>query len=510
MGTAVAALMLSLASGPVSAAPALVLALGGEPETGFDPMLGWGATGHPLFQSTLLQRRADLTLQGDLAQAWTLSEDGLVWTFELRDGVRFSNGAPLTARDVAFSYQTAKAAAGAVDLQVMDHALALDDTRVEIRLKRPWITFSDVLQSLGIVPAGEYGPGYGRNPIGSGPWQLRSWAEGEQLIVTPNPLYYGERPQFEQLTFLFAGPDAGLAAARAGVADLVLVPAQMAEAVPEGYRSQAARSVDNRALSLPYLPVQPGSDPAVGNAVTSDPALRRAINLGIDRDLLVEVALHGQGTPAFGPADGLPWGGAAPEVSFDPEAAQRLLTAAGWLPGADGIRSRAGQRAEFPIHYPASDPTRQALAETLAELLRPLGIAATPRGGSWQAINRVMHSEPVLFGFGSLSPAAVYQLYAGEQAGRGYGNPVHYRNSQVDALLEQAQNALTPEASWPHWQAAAALYGPLADAPWAWLVNIDHLYLARDCLDLGSLPIEPHLHGWPVTATLADWRWSCS
>lgn len=491
-----AALWVGLASAGF-AAPNLVLAIGGEPETGFDPMLGWGSYGNPLFQSTLLRRDADLQTQPDLATSWVLSQDRRVWTVTLREGVRFSDGTPLTAKDVAFTFNTAKGAAGPVDLAVMQQAEATGPLTVRFTLDRPWITFTEAFHTLGIVPGDTYGPGYGRAPLGSGPYRLQSWTEGEQLIVATNPYYYGNAPDFPQITFLFTGADSALTAAHAGAVQMVAVPAEQADVAVRGFHRVSVRSVDNRGLSLPL------------EGVTADIAIRRAINVGLDRDLLVDVVLNGHGTPAFGPADTLPWAGPEDTVAFDLDAARAVLDDAGWLARPDGIRAKDGVRAAFPINYPAGDPTRQALAETVAELLRPLGMDAVAKGGSWNVIDRVMRSQPVIFGFGSHSPYQLYSLFAQRLAGVEYMNVTHYSNPQVETLFEAAQNAESLAASAQFWSAAAAHYGVQGDNSWAWLVNLDHVYLVDDCLDLGKTQTEPHGHGWPITALLAEWRWTC-
>ena len=83
---------------PAAAKSELILAIGGEPDTGYDPLLGWGRYGHPLFQSTLLKRDAALETVPDLASARSLSDDRLVWTITLRPGVTFSDG---TSRDIS-------------------------------------------------------------------------------------------------------------------------------------------------------------------------------------------------------------------------------------------------------------------------------------------------------------------------------------------------------------------------------------------------------------------------
>ncbi len=494
----------------------LVLAIGGEPDEGYDPLLGWGRYGHPLFQSTLLRRDANLETQPDLATEWTLSDDRLTWTIRLRDGVKFSDGTPLTAEDVAFTFAEAAKAGGALDLSVLESATAIDDGTVELKLKKPWITFSENFYALGIVPSDSYGPGYARNPVGSGPYRMLSWTEGEQLIVERNPEYYGKTSPFERITFLFVGEDTGVAAAQAGQVDMVTVPATIADAAPAGFHQVVVKSVDNRGVVFP-MQADDGktteSGARIGNAVTSDRAIRRAINLGIDRNVLVDVALLGHGTPAQGPVDGLPWANAGAATTYDLDAAKALLDAAGWIPGADGVRVKDGILAAFPINYPASDSTRRTLAMTLAEQLKALGIAATPTGITWEQIERVMPAEPVLFGWGSHSPFEIYSLYESSFAGTEFYNAGFFSVPEVDAHFAAAQAAASLEASYPDWQKAewdgTTGYGTRGEAGWAWLVNLDHIYFVRDCLDLGPTQLEPHGHGWPITALIEQWTWTC-
>src|SRR5690606_40141047 len=99
--SALAVCLVSAAVAGAEAKEALVLALGGEPQTVFDPMLGWGVYGNPLFQSTLLTRDRDLATRPDLATDWSLSDDRKIWTITLRADARFSDGTTLTALDVA-------------------------------------------------------------------------------------------------------------------------------------------------------------------------------------------------------------------------------------------------------------------------------------------------------------------------------------------------------------------------------------------------------------------------
>lgn len=493
----------------------LVIAIGGEPDQGYDPILGWGQYGHPLFQSTLMQRDADMEIIPSLATDWKLSDDRLTWTIKIRNDARFSDGSAVKASDVAFTFNKAKQAGNVVDLEVLTSATALDDVTVQLQLERPWITFVETLLTLGVVPEDSYSDGYGRAPIGSGPFNLVSWVQGEQLIVEKNPYYFGETIDFDRIVFMFTDEDASFAAASAGRLDLLAVPAPLADRVPNGFVKLVVPSVDNRGISFP-VQVPGAADEQgnpIGNPVTSDIAIRRAVNMGLDRNTLVDVALLGNGSPAWGPADGLPWSNPEAALKFDPEGARALLDAAGWVPGPDGVRVKDGVRASFPLNYPASDSTRQALAMTTGELLRDIGIEAIATGVTWDTISRVSHAEPVLFGWGSHSPLEVYTLYHSERAGEGYQNVGYFSSETVDAHFAAAQSAESLEESYRHWQAAEwdgeTGFGARGEAAWAWLVNLDHIYFVNECLDLGPRQIEPHGHGWPLTVGIENWRWTC-
>ncbi len=501
-----------------AAAAELILAIGGERAEGYDPTLGWGRYGSPLFQSTLLRRDANLNIVPDLATKYSLSDDRLTWTITIRDDVKFSDGTPLTAEDVAYTFHQAAQSGGKVDVTVLKEAVATGTYQVELRLKQPWITFVTQLIALGIVPKHAHGPDYGRNPIGSGPYKLVHWAEGQQMIVEANPLYYGEKPQIERITFLFTDEDTSFAAAKAGKVHGVAVPQALAiQAIP-GMHVHPVQSVDNRGLIFHVVP-DTGEKTAdgfpIGNNVTADLPLRKAINYAIDRQVLVDGILEGFGTPAYSLVDGLPW--EQPESRFqdaDPEQAERILAEGGWKDtDGDGIVEKNGMAAEFTIIYPSTDSTRQNLALACADMLKQIGIQANVEGKSWDDIKKLKHANVIVFGWGSHDPKEVYNLYHSSMRGVEYYNPGYYQNAAVDAYLDQAMSAASFEKSLPFWKSAqwdgATGFTTPGDAAWAWLVNLTHTYFVSDCLDLGTSQIEPHGHGWPLTANIAEWKWTC-
>lgn len=493
----------------------LVLAIGGEPDAGFDPTTGWGRYGSPLFQSTLLKYDEDFNIQSDLAVDYAVSQDGLQWTVDIRDDVMFSDGEPLTAEDVVFTYQTAKESDSVIDLTHLDSIEAVNTHTVRFTLKEPDSTFIHHLLSIGIVPEHAYDHLYHEHPIGSGPYQMVQWHKGQQLIVEQNPYYYGEKPYFKKLTFLFLAEDAAFAAAKAGQADVVSVPPAFANEEVPGMKLVELDSVDNRGIMLPFIPsgTQTEAGLPVGHDVTADLAIRKALNIAVDREALVEGVLEGYGTPAYTVADHLPWWN--PETVIkdgDMEAAKNILDEAGWLENDNGVREKDGLKAEFTLYYPANDHTRQSLSMAFAEMIAPLGIEVHTEGKSWNELEKVMYANPVMMGWGSHDPLEMYNLYSSETRGIGYYNANFYSNPAVDEYMQQAMTATTPEEANKYWQKAQwdgnTGLSARGDAPWVWLVNVRHLYFVRENLDMGEQKIQPHGHGWPVTDFITDWRWT--
>lgn len=494
----------------------LILAVGSEPETGFDPTTGWGRYGSPLFQSTLLKRDKDLNIVTDLALNYEVSTDGRVWTVDLRDDVQFSDGEPLTAEDVKFTFDTIADNASVVDLTNVEKVEALEEWTIKFTLKEPQSTFINTLVSTGIVPKHAYGQEYAENPIGSGPFKLVQWDKGQQLIVEHNPNYYGEKPYFQKLTFLFLGEDATYAAAKAGNVDIVAIPAVFSKQEVQGMRLEAVKTVDNRGISFPT--VHAGKETKdgfpIGNDVTADPKIRQAINIAIDRQALIDGLLQGHGSPAYTSVDRLPWWN--PETVFadgDPQKAQELLQEAGWkdLDG-DGVLEKGDLKAEFSLYYPAGDEIRQSLAIAVADMIQPIGISINIEGATWDMIKQKMHSNAVLMGWGSHDPLELYHIYSSEFAGVEYYNTGYYQNSTVDEYFKKALLALSENEANEYWKQAqwdgTTGFSVKGDAAWAWLVNIDHLYLVKNGLDIGEQSIHPHGHGWPITDNIVEWKWN--
>src|SRR5690554_99316 len=493
----------------------LILAIGGEPDDGFDPTTGWGQYATPLFQSTLLKYDEEFNLKNDLAINYSVSEDGLKWTAKLRDSVTFSDGEPLTATDVVFTFTTAKNSASLVDLTNLKDVQSLDSHTVQFTLHKRNSTFIHFLTSLGIVPEHAYSNSYNEHPIGSGPYEMVQWDKGQQLILKANPHYYGKKPFFKKVIFLFLSQDAAFAAAKAGQVDVAMVTPALAEEQVEGMKLVVLKSVDNRGIVLPFVPDEGKTVDRlpIGNNVTSDVAIRKAMNIGVDREVLVQGVLKGYGTPAYSIADHLPWWNPETEIEKDGDVtkAKEILEEAGWKETKDGIREKNGVKATFTLHYPSNDRIRQSFAIAFADRMKLLGINIEVKGKNWNDIGKELHSSATLFGLGSHDPLELYNAFSSKVSGNGLSNPNYYANERVDAYFEKALSATTQEEANAYWKKAQwdgeTGFSNKGDAPWIWLVNIDHLFLMRENLVIGPQKIQPHEHDWPLTDFIENWHW---
>ena len=486
-----------------------------EPEAGFDPAYGWGAGEHvhePLIQSTLTVTTADLKIGYDLATSMEVSQDGLTWTVNIRDDVNFTDGEKLTARDVAFTYNTLRDTSSVNDFTMLESAEALDDTTVKFHMKRPYSIWPYTMAIVGIVPEHAYGADYGSHPIGSGRYIMKQWDKGQQVIFEANPDYYGTEPKMKKVTILFMEEDAAYAAVMSGQADLAYTAASYSDQTLPGYELLSFETVDNRGFNLPAVKSGTVTDgkTVVGNDFTSDIQVRRAVNIGIDRDEMIDHVLNGYGSPAYSVCDKMPWYNESAKTEYDPEKAAELLEEAGWKAGADGIREKDGVRAGFTLMYPASDSVRQALAADTANQLKKVGIEVKIEGVGWDDAYDRAQTEPLMWGWGAHTPMELYNIYH-TMKDTGLAEYSPYANDSVDRYMDEALASGNLEDSYELWKKAqwdgTAGVTQDGDIPWIWLVNIDHLYWSRNGLKVAEQKIHPHGHGWSIVNNVDQWSW---
>ena len=496
-----------------SSQDSLVVSVGkGMDDGNYDPCKGYGMYGYGLFHTALLKITTDVQTECDLASDYTVSDDGLVYTFNIRDDVKFSDGESLTPEDVVFTFVTAKDSGSSVDLTMMEKVEVVDGN-VQFTLNKPYSPFVRTIALLGIVAEHAYDDSYAENPIGTGPFKVQQLDAGQQLIVEPNEYFYGTQSPFKQITFLSIDEEAALASAKSGQLDVVMVNPEYAKETVEGMHIEEIKTSDNRGFNLPCIPETTNSaGETVGNNVTSDPAVRKALNIGISRQEIIDNALNGIGTASWVRFQGLPWANEEPGLEDDQvEEAQKLLEDAGWIDSdGDGIREKDGIKCEFTITGRTDDLQRYNLAVALSENAQKLGISIIAEAMDWAGSQKIARRVPVCIGTGSYSYVDVYNAFHSSLGGVdevNLSNSSMYSNDTVDGYLDSMLAATTESEAIEF--AKKAQYdgetGANVDFPYIWLVNIDHSYFVRDGLDLGTQRIHPHGHGAPVIQNLNEW-----
>lgn len=492
----------------------ITISVGSEFDDGnFDPCKGYGTYGYDLFHTSLLKINADVKTECDLATEYEVSDDGLIYTFTIRDDVKFSDGQKLRPEDVAFTFHTTKNSGSSVDLTMLEKAEVIDGNKVRFTLNKAYSPFTRTVALLGIVSEHAYKDNYPTNPIGTGPFKVKQLDVGQQLIIEPNEYYYGTKSQFNQITFLSIDEDTALAAAKSGQLDVVMVSPEYARETVEGMYIETIKTSDNRGFNLPCIPETLNANgETVGNNITSDPVVRKALNIGISRQKIIDNALNGIGTPSWGRFDGLPWANEEPELTDGQvEEAKALLEGAGWVDtDGDGIREKNGLKCEFRITGRTDDLQRYHLAVALSESAKALGINIIAEAFDWATCKEIVRNIPTCIGTGDYSFIDVYNAFHSSFSGVdvvSLSNSAMYSNSTVDQYLE-AMIAVTSEEEAITLCKKAQYDGNIganADFPYIWLVNIDHTYFVRDGLDLGIQRIHPHGHGAPVIQNLNEW-----
>lgn len=475
----------------------LVVGLANEPET-LSPLLGYGKDGNSKIFDGLLRRDAAMKLQPALAaELPKVTGDGRTYTYKLRQGVKFSDGKPFSAKDVVFTYRTIldektnNAAKG--ELDAIDKVTAEGDDTVVFALKYPYAAFAE-RTVLPIAPehaakGQDVNTGsFNTAPIGTGPYVLTGWSKGEKLSFKANPGYWGGEPEVKKLTMaIIKDDDVRATRLRSGDLDGAILPPNLAKGFKgdKGKLTITAKTTDFRGVTLP-----------TAHKVTGDLAVRRALDLAVDRKAMVDKLLEGAGRAGHGPVPtDSEWFAKGTERPHDPDKARKLLDDAGWKPGGDGIREKDGQRAAFTLWFPAGDKLREEHALAFASDAKKTGIEVKVQSGTWEVIEPRMKDDAVLAGGGNPADPDfdLYNLLHSSLALDGFNNMAAYRNPGVDKALEEGRRSGDKAA---RKAAYDAVQRGLADNPgYTFLTHVDHLYVMDDSWQELTTQVEPHDHG---------------
>ncbi|MFE0427146.1 ABC transporter substrate-binding protein, partial [Streptomyces sp. NPDC058953] len=380
-----------------------VVGIGTEPES-LSPLLGFGKDGNSKIFDGLLALGTDMRLKPALAAALPkVSPDGLTYTYTLRENVTFSDGKPFTAADVVFTYRTILDPktnnASKSELDAIKNVEATGDDTVVFTLKYPYAPFAHrtvhPIVPKHVVTGQDVNTGpFTTRPVGTGPYVLSGWSKGEKISFKANPSYWGGAPAVKKFTMaVIKDDDVRATRLRAGDLDGAILPPNLAAGFKsdKSKKTHTATTYDYRTVTLP-----------TGNKVTGDLAVRRALDVAVDREAMVDKILEGAGKPAYGPVPtDSEWFTKGTERAHDLDRAKKILDDAGWRAGGDGVRAKDGVRAEFTLWYPAGDKLRQDHALAYASDAKKAGISIKTQSGPWEVIEPRMKQDAVLAGGGA-------------------------------------------------------------------------------------------------------------
>ncbi len=432
----------------------------GEP-TVLIPMLAGDSASHQvagLVFNGLVKYDTDLSIIGDLAESWDISEDGLVITFHLRKGVKWTDGFEFTSDDVMFGYNAIISektpTAYAEDYLQVKKAEAPDKYTFRVTYKKP---FAPALSSWGnlVVLPKHLLEGkditkddFKRHPIGLGPYKFKKWVTGQEVALDSNYDYFEGRPYIDQYVYRII-PDSAtmfLELRTGGIDIMGLTPLQYTKQTENDYFRKNFHKFRYPTFAYTYMGFN------LKHPFFQDKRVRQAIAHAIDKQEIVDVILFGLGKPATGPyvPNTWPYNPDVKTYEYNPEKAKQLLKEAGWgNNGGDGILRKDGRPFRFTILTNMGNASRMNTATIIQWRLAKIGIKVDIKALEWSTfVNEFIDKrrfEAVIIGWGiSLDPDQYDIWYSGKTREKEF-NFVSYSNPAVDALLEKGRRTFDIE-----------------------------------------------------------------
>jgi peptide/nickel transport system substrate-binding protein len=425
------------------------------------------------FADSLVQYDDEYNFVPGLAVSWRAVDD-LTWEFKLREGVKFHNGEPFNAEAVKHSFERLVdpdyKAGSAFLLGGVESVEVTDEYTVLVQTKEPFGALLPNLTLVSIVPVeASQRDDFATNPVGTGPFRFVEWKKGEKLVMEANPDYWGGPPKLEQVIYYPIAEDATrMAAVRTGEVDIAygVPPEEISSREAEPHLEVFKTLSNDNVCIRTYLE---------GEAPPTDPKIRKAILMAIDREAIVNEILQGVGAvaksvissalPVFNPN--------LEPYPYDPEQAKALLAEAGY---PDGFSANIVVPSGF---YPKDAEITQAIAAYLQQIGVSLEVRLVEQSSAWPlrrvpydffyAGNAVMNMD---------GDMAFYRDYMPETSREKYNNP------EVVRLLNAARSSVDQDER-------RELYRQVQAAIWE---------------DLPNIPIHDVGDVWAVSKRVKNWQ----
>lgn len=377
-----------------------------------------------------------------LAESWDYDETTYTYTFQIRDGIRWHDGEPFTAKDVQFTIEAImdpdNGSENAPNYEDVEEITVVDDQTISFRLAEPNVAFLEYM-TMAVLPShlleGEdmQESDFFRHPVGTGPYKLERWDVGQSIVLTKNEDYYLGAPNIDTVIFkIVADDNAQAMQLESGELDLALLDPKNAANFEgrDGFTCYDMTTADYRGILFNFA----------NDYWTENRDLIPAICCALDRQAIIDSVLLGQGMAAYSPLQRNRYNNEDVErYDYDPDRARQILEDAGCVLGDDGFYTRNGEPVGFTISVMAGEQDRIDIAQAAAQQLREVGIQCTveiPAQMDWGG------QMACLIGWGSPFDADdhTYKVF-GTGKGANYSS---YSNEKVDEYLTLARQSDDP------------------------------------------------------------------
>ncbi|HAL45462.1 MAG: hypothetical protein A2Y12_14420 [Planctomycetes bacterium GWF2_42_9] len=393
-----------------------------------------------------------------LANSMTVSDDGLEMTVKLKDKIWFSDGKPITADDVVFTFQTmmdprVDAANIRNYYQNVQDVIKVDDKTIKFTFKE---LYWKTLESVGVTEilpkhiyqytdANEFNKRV-TNPVGSGPYVFERWDVAQQIILKRNENYWGKKPNINKLVFkIISNSTAALQSLRSNSIDFM-------EPSSEQFTDMSKNDEFKKNFNIFSYWEPSGGYGYIGWNQSSpffkDKNVRVAMTLLIDRFSIAKFILKEKATVVSGPfylhgkqndPNVKPW-------PFDLKKSAALLDEAGWKDtDGDGIRDKDGIPFRFKLSYTTASPTAEAIVKVIKDDAAKIGVIVEPDPFEWSIFIERMNSsqfDACMAGWGGTIESDPYQIFHSSQIADRGSNRVGFNNKEADNLIEEARKTL--------------------------------------------------------------------
>ncbi|MBW4024623.1 MAG: peptide ABC transporter substrate-binding protein [Proteobacteria bacterium] len=447
-----------------------------------------------------------------------ISADGLTWSIKLRPGVTWHDGTPFTSDDVKFSIESVVApgfpAYSRTGHELVENIQTPAPDRITWTMKKPFAPYMSILAWFFIVPKhalegqSPLGETFVQHPIGTGPFKWKERVSGDHITLTANESYFGDGPLLSRVVYKYI-PDLTVLYTQFRTGDIDYIGLQ---GISADHYAEAKKLADRNIVNAPEAFIECFYF-NLGLPQFQDKAVRHALYMAFDKDSIIQQLYYGLPTPteSYLPQQSWAYNPNLPKHVYDLDRAKQMLDAAGWKPGAGGVREKNGVKLSFTNSTTAGNHLREQVQQLLQQDFQQIGVNMTiknlPPAVMWGDYWIKSHFETAIVGLdfmvGPDPDASDYLSSASIAAKTGSGqNTMQYSNPEVDQLLLQGATTIDQQKRIPIYQKLQAVLRD--DLPFLPQQQYAEIEGTKSKLD-GFIPnINVRTNTW----NLETWHWA--